>query len=157
MFRFYAHLYLKTGLGPVLGPYFGLCIGPILVEIVVNDIIVSQMFNFSPLNHYIFVSGKRGTEFSSKIVKFGHFWPNYPHFASPWDPLQRGSNLKSGQKFVLRAPLLLQVGHLVFKVDLVLHFSQKLEKTSFFIVFLYISIVKSRKSQILLSGAPCKG
>ena len=49
--------------------------------------------------------------------------------------------------------MLLQVGYFVFKVDLVPHFRQKLEKTGFFCIFLYISIVKTRKSQILLSGS----
>ena len=52
---------------------------------------------------------------------------------------------------------MLKVSNLVFNVDLVLHFSQKLEKTAFFGVFLYIYIVKSRKSQQVLSVASCKG
>ena len=78
--QFYAHLYLKRGLGPSLAPNCGPCIGPVLVEIVLNDIIVSLTFNFSPPNHHVVVSEKRSFEFPSENAKFGHFWANRPTF-----------------------------------------------------------------------------
>ena len=79
------------------------------------------------------------------IPKNGHFGPNYPPFDPHCDPLGWGWNLKSNQKFVRRVTMLPQVGYLVFKVDLVPPFSQKVEKSWFFCIFQYISYTKALK------------
>ena len=142
MFRFYGHLYLKAGLGPVLGPFFGLCTGPILVQIVVNDITVSQMSNSSPLNQYISCSEPVCTEFPSKNVKFGHFWANGPPFWPRWDPLGRVLKSKCVLKFQGRLVSCHKVSHLGFYIHLVLNFCGKLQKTLISLYFPYISIVK---------------
>ena len=81
--RFCAHLYLKTGLETVLGPNVWPYIGPILVQIVVNDITVYRTFNYSQPNHHIVGSVNGGVEFGSENVKYGHFGPIGPPKMAP--------------------------------------------------------------------------
>ena len=61
-------------LGPNVWPY----IGPMLVQIVVNDITVYRTFNYSQPSHHTVGSGNGGVEFGSENVKYGHFGANCP-------------------------------------------------------------------------------
>ena len=140
--QFYAHLYLKRGLGPSLAPNCGPCIGPVLVEIVVKDITVSLTFNFSPPNHHVVVSEKGSSEFPSENAKFGHFWANRPTLCPHWDPLGRGLKSKCGVKLQLRLVLCHKVSHLGFYIHLGLHIGGKVQKKLICLYFVQCSIVK---------------